>query len=160
MKSQNAFNQSHANSAQRKRNTLSRLVGLVCLTVSVGAFTQVKTTEKAPQVSEKKQPEKTAQTEEAEKKQQQQQKSTEVEAQQQEAPVPAPIAPKTSEERVFDLVTEQAKELAAQPYVQPEQNLPAELADMNYQQYRAIRFNPEQAQWKDKAKFEIGRAHV
>ncbi|GAC09144.1 glucan biosynthesis protein [Paraglaciecola chathamensis] len=159
MKSQNAFNQSHANSAQRKRNTLSRLVGLVCLTVSVGAFTQVKTTEKAPQVSEKKQPEKTVQTEEAEKKQQQQQKSTEVEVQQQEAPVPAPIAPKTSEERVFDLVTEQAKELAAQPYVQPEQNLPAELADMNYQQYRAIRFNPEQAQWKDKAKFEMQLFH-
>ncbi|GAC31579.1 periplasmic glucans biosynthesis protein [Paraglaciecola polaris LMG 21857] len=120
---------------------MSRLAGLVCLVVSVGASTQVQTPVQEP----------------VNKKEQQRQQNAAEQPAVVKEPVPAVV--KTSEERVFDLVTEQAKSLAEKPYAQPKQNLPAELADMNYQQYRAIRFNPQQAQWKDKAKFEMQLFH-
>tara|TARA_R110000772_G_scaffold41760_20_gene97208 strand:+ start:734 stop:2347 length:1614 start_codon:yes stop_codon:yes gene_type:complete len=109
--------------------------------VSVGASTQVQTPVQEP----------------VNKKEQQRQQNAAEQPAVVKEPVPAVV--KTSEERVFDLVTEQAKSLAEKPYAQPKQNLPAELAEMNYQQYRAIRFNPQQAQWKDKAKFEMQLFH-
>ncbi|WP_040513825.1 glucan biosynthesis protein [Paraglaciecola polaris] len=141
MRTQNSFNQAHPKTKSRQRNTLSRLAGLVCLVVSVGASTQVQTPVQEP----------------VNKKEQQRQQNAAEQPAVVKEPVPAVV--KTSEERVFDLVTEQAKSLAEKPYAQPKQNLPAELADMNYQQYRAIRFNPQQAQWKDKAKFEMQLFH-
>lgn len=141
MRTQNSFNQAHPKTKSRQRNTLSRLAGLVCLVVSVGASTQVQTPVQEP----------------VNKKEQQRQQNAAEQPALVKEPVPAVV--KTSEERVFDLVTEQAKSLAEKPYAQPKQNLPAELADMNYQQYRAIRFNPQQAQWKDKAKFEMQLFH-
>ncbi|WP_339901587.1 glucan biosynthesis protein G [Paraglaciecola polaris] len=141
MRTQNSFNQAHPKTKSRQRNTLSRLAGLVCLVVSVGASTQVQTPVQEP----------------VNKKEQQRQQNAAEQPAVVKEPVPAVV--KTSEERVFDLVTEQAKSLAEKPYAQPKQNLPAELAEMNYQQYRAIRFNPQQAQWKDKAKFEMQLFH-
>jgi glucans biosynthesis protein len=110
--------------------------------VSVGATTQVQT-------------EAVAQPDSAQQNQQDTQAKNKV-IKAEEAPK---FKGKTSEERVFSLVTEQAQELASKPFVQPQQNLPAELADMKYQQYRAIRFNPEKAQWKGKAKFEMQLFH-
>ena len=153
MTTQNSVNRQCLKAVSRQRSTLSRLVGLVCLIVSVGASTQVQTPEQAPVESKKAQPEKQTQPK-VKDKQDKEAKPSDA------AVVPvAPPAEKTSEERVFSLVTEQAKSLAAKSYVPPKQDLPAELAEMNYQQYRAIRFNPEKAQWKNKAKFEMQLFH-
>lgn len=47
-----------------------------------------------------------------------------------------------------------ARELAQQPFKPPDSNLPAELKDLDYQAYRAIRFDPSKALWHDlKLKF-------
>ena len=142
MRTQNSFNQQYSTTFLRQRNMLSRLAGLVCLLASVGASSQVQT------------PVQDSINDKDEKAQ-----LAPVQDKQAVEDVVVPAVVKTSEERVFDLVSEQAKALAAAPYAQPKQNLPAELADMTYQQYRAIRFNPEKAQWKDKAKFEMQLFH-
>ncbi|NJM34033.1 MAG: hypothetical protein HC850_04200 [Rhodomicrobium sp.] len=42
-----------------------------------------------------------------------------------------------------------AETLARLPFAQPELTLPAELAELDQQQYRAIDFKPEAAVWKD-----------
>ena len=42
-----------------------------------------------------------------------------------------------------------AENLARQPFKQPELKLPPELADLDQDRYRAIRFKPEAAVWKD-----------
>ena len=149
MTTQNSVNRQCLKAVYRQRSTLSRLVGLVCLIVSVGASTQVQTPEQAPIDNKKTQPVKQTQSKVKDK---QDKEAKPLDAVADPAEVPAE---KTSEERVFSLVTEQAKSLAAKSYVAPKQDLPAELAEMNYQQYRAIRFNPEKAQWKNKAKFEM-----
>lgn len=49
---------------------------------------------------------------------------------------------------IFDLVTQRARSLAAAPYQAPEQTLPPELAALDYDQYRDIRFKPAQALWR------------
>lgn len=139
MKSNITPSQGHVKQRREYKNRLSYLAALVCLVVSVGAFTQVKTpvNEQPPPVAL---PETVEQT---------------------SSPT-APTAPpegKTSMERVFALVKEQAQSLAQKPYVQSSSNLPSELSEMDYQQYRAIRFNPQFAQWKDKAKFEMQLFH-
>ncbi|HEX5325913.1 MAG TPA: glucan biosynthesis protein G [Acetobacteraceae bacterium] len=41
-----------------------------------------------------------------------------------------------------------ARELAAQPYKAPDTSLPDTLKDLDYQAYRAIRFNPAHALWR------------
>lgn len=46
-------------------------------------------------------------------------------------------------------VREAARALAQQPYKAPPENLPGKLADLTYDQYRDIRFRPDQALWRD-----------
>jgi periplasmic glucans biosynthesis protein len=45
-------------------------------------------------------------------------------------------------------VREMARQLAAKPYQPPEETLPDALKDLNYDQYRSIRFLPEHALWR------------
>jgi glucans biosynthesis protein len=55
-----------------------------------------------------------------------------------------------AERRVIDFayVQEQARRLAEDPFDPPDQDLPSELNNFNYDQYRDIRFRSEQALWK------------
>jgi glucans biosynthesis protein len=56
----------------------------------------------------------------------------------------------------FDDVARQAQELAAAAYKKPDVNLPKALQELTYDQYRDIRFKPEQALWrKAKLPFEL-----
>lgn len=48
----------------------------------------------------------------------------------------------------FDYVKEQARARAAAPYMEPDRQLPARLAALDYNQIRDIRFKPEQALWR------------
>lgn len=42
-----------------------------------------------------------------------------------------------------------ARDLAAKPFRAPDSDLPRELADLTYDKYRDIRFNPQRAWWRD-----------
>jgi periplasmic glucans biosynthesis protein len=53
------------------------------------------------------------------------------------------------ESPTFTVVAERARALAAQPYVAPAGKLPADLAALNYDRHRDIRFRPERALWRD-----------
>ncbi len=56
----------------------------------------------------------------------------------------------------FDDVERRARALAAQPYKQPAVTLPKEWLDLDYDQYRDIRFRPERALWRaQKLPFEV-----
>jgi glucans biosynthesis protein len=60
----------------------------------------------------------------------------------------------------FDDVSARAQKLAAAPYAKPAFNLPKELLDLNYDQYRDIRFDPDKALWRNrKLPFEIQFFH-
>jgi glucans biosynthesis protein len=60
----------------------------------------------------------------------------------------------------FDDVASRAQKLAAKPYERPDTKLPKPLADLNYEQYRDIRFKPEHALWrKSKLPFEVQFFH-
>jgi glucans biosynthesis protein len=48
----------------------------------------------------------------------------------------------------FKDVGERARALAEKPYVKQDTNLPQELLDLTYDQYRDIRFKPEKALWR------------
>ncbi len=55
----------------------------------------------------------------------------------------------------FDNVIENARQLSAQPYKEPEQ-IPRFMQDLTYNQYQDIRFNPEKSLWQDsKSKFQV-----
>ena len=57
-------------------------------------------------------------------------------------------------------VRQLARELAQKPYRSPDSTLPAELKDLTYDQYRAIRFLPEQAWWRsDRLPFQVQFFH-
>jgi glucans biosynthesis protein len=57
-------------------------------------------------------------------------------------------------------VTEIARALAKQPFVAPTQELPASIADLNYDQYQAIYFKPDAAVWaKDGLPFRMQLFH-
>nr|WP_298249792.1 glucan biosynthesis protein G [uncultured Halomonas sp.] len=60
---------------------------------------------------------------------------------------------------LFDQITDRARQLAAEPYQEPEPSLPTELVEMGYDQYREIRFRPDQAIWKDEGLFEVQLFH-
>jgi glucans biosynthesis protein len=45
-------------------------------------------------------------------------------------------------------VSRMARELAAKPFQAPDTNLPKELANLNYDQYRSIRFDPARSLWR------------
>ena len=46
-------------------------------------------------------------------------------------------------------VRELARALAAKPFEPPDEKLPDALKDLNYDQYRSIRFLPEHALWRN-----------
>ena len=53
-----------------------------------------------------------------------------------------------------------ARDLAAKPYKAPDEKLPGNLADIDYDHYRAIRFLPERALWRgEKLAFEAQFFH-
>jgi periplasmic glucans biosynthesis protein len=56
-----------------------------------------------------------------------------------------------AQEARFDqsTVRQLARAAASQPFKKPDEKLPDGLNDINYDQYRAIRFKPEQALWRD-----------
>src|SRR5664279_610508 len=47
-----------------------------------------------------------------------------------------------------DIVIERARQLSQSPYVPPKDTIPAAYKDLNYDQYRAIRFKKDLALWK------------
>ncbi|HTU00921.1 MAG TPA: glucan biosynthesis protein, partial [Candidatus Sulfotelmatobacter sp.] len=56
----------------------------------------------------------------------------------------------------FDDVVRRAAHLGSSPYQKPSSNLPKDLKDLTYDQYRDIRFRPERALWRNtKLPFEI-----
>lgn len=61
----------------------------------------------------------------------------------------------------FDLenVAAIARDLASKPYQKREIKLPEALQSLSYDQYRAIRFNPERALWRDQSLFELQFFH-
>lgn len=60
---------------------------------------------------------------------------------------------------LFEHITEQARQRATHAYAPPSDTLAPPLATMNYEQYRAIRFRPEAALWRDQALFEVQLFH-
>jgi glucans biosynthesis protein len=61
----------------------------------------------------------------------------------------------------FDDVAERARQLATRPHAAASINLPAELKNLSYDQYRDIRFNPQKALWrKDGLPFELAFFHL
>jgi glucans biosynthesis protein len=60
----------------------------------------------------------------------------------------------------FNDVARRAQALAAEPWQEPESELPKVLRELNYDQYRDIRFRPERALWRrNGAPFEIQFFH-
>ena len=58
------------------------------------------------------------------------------------------------------LVRELARTLATKPFEPPDEKLPDALTNLNYDQYRSIRFAPEKALWRDeKLPFEVQFFH-
>ncbi len=85
-------------------------------------------------------------------------------------PTPSPSSPLTddapvlepgvaSDRALFQYVTERARRLAGSSYAPAEATLPYNLTNLDYDQYRAIRFRPEAALWRDEARFEIQLFH-
>lgn len=62
-------------------------------------------------------------------------------------------------EVVFDTVRERARNLALKPYSANSAHLPGELSALTYDAYRAIRFDPAQALWRNEALFEVQPFH-
>ncbi|MFO0010118.1 MAG: glucan biosynthesis protein, partial [Betaproteobacteria bacterium] len=72
----------------------------------------------------------------------------------------AAAAPLQAQDAVFDRVAERARQLAAEPHRAPQPSLPAELAALNYDGHRDIRFRPERALWRgDGLPFEVQFFH-
>ena len=68
--------------------------------------------------------------------------------------------PATSFAFGFAEVAAKAKELAGNRYDKPDNNLPAELQQLSYDQYRDIRFKPARSIWRDKnLPFELQMFH-
>ncbi|WP_338529512.1 glucan biosynthesis protein G [Nitratireductor thuwali] len=59
----------------------------------------------------------------------------------------------------FDGLSAAMKERASQPYEEPSATLPDALAELTYDQHRAIRFKPDLAEWRDEAAFELQAFH-
>jgi periplasmic glucans biosynthesis protein len=60
----------------------------------------------------------------------------------------------------FNNVAKQAKDLAASSFSKPEGNLPKEISNLDYEQYKDIRFRPEKSIWRSqKLPFELAFFH-
>lgn len=74
------------------------------------------------------------------------------------APEPPPSV-RAAEDVIFDTVRERARSLAEQGYNAGTGATAETLAKLNYDQYRAIRFDPDRAVWRDQTLFEIQPFH-
>lgn len=76
-------------------------------------------------------------------------------------PAVAPAAvTEIAQPALFDAISSRAKLLAKREYKPVEANIPEALANMNYDQYRAIRFRPEASLWHNESLFEIQLFHA
>lgn len=76
------------------------------------------------------------------------------------APAIAPAAAtEIAQPALFDAISSRAKLLAKRDYKPLETNIPEALANMDYDQYRAIRFRPESSIWHNESLFEIQLFH-
>ncbi|MFY8326505.1 glucan biosynthesis protein [Pseudoalteromonas sp. ZZD1] len=64
-----------------------------------------------------------------------------------------------SSEKLFDVISARAKQLAANEYIPPQDIAIEALQSINYQDYRAIRFRQEQAIWKGESLYEVQLFH-
>ncbi len=69
----------------------------------------------------------------------------------------APTA--TELQQWYQTLTELAQDLADHPYTLPADDLPEALTGINYDTYRQIRFNPQQAYWQDDSRFSLQLFH-
>ncbi len=73
------------------------------------------------------------------------------------------IAPASASDIVqpelFDAIASRAKLLARREFKPIQANIPEALANMNYDQYRSIRFRPESALWHNESLFELQLFH-
>jgi len=60
---------------------------------------------------------------------------------------------------LFDAIASRAKLLARREYKPIQANIPEALANMNYDQYRSIRFRPESSLWHNESLFELQLFH-
>lgn len=61
--------------------------------------------------------------------------------------------------QLFDAISSRAKLLAKREYKPLETNIPEALANMDYDQYRSIRFRPESSIWHNESLFELQLFH-
>ncbi|QQM30323.1 glucan biosynthesis protein G [Martelella lutilitoris] len=55
----------------------------------------------------------------------------------------------------FDTLTARMKARAAKPYQEPAQNVPAPFESLHYDDYRAVRYDPNKAIWRDQSDFQL-----
>ncbi len=60
----------------------------------------------------------------------------------------------------FDALTEAMKNKASQPFAKAGFELPQQIAELTYDQHRAIRFRPDHALWQGEAPFELQAFHM
>lgn len=73
-----------------------------------------------------------------------------------------PALPEAGDESVpfsFDLLSEAMKQRAGEAFEPPEEVLPDVVANLSYDEHRAIRFRPEEALWRGEAPFELQAFH-
>lgn len=74
-------------------------------------------------------------------------------------PVCAAPAAQEGGDALFTHVIKQARELAGRPYTPPTFRLPESLAELDYDQYRDIRFRPARSLWRGEGSFEVQFFH-
>ena len=75
------------------------------------------------------------------------------------SPVVDPVIADPEPNALFNAIEARAKSLAQDDFKPIEANIPDELANMNYDQYRSIHFRPEASLWRGESLFEIQLFH-
>ena len=75
------------------------------------------------------------------------------------SPVVDPVIADSEPNALFNAIEARAKSLAQDDFKPIEANIPDELANMNYDQYRSIHFRPEASLWRGESLFEIQLFH-
>ncbi len=76
-----------------------------------------------------------------------------------DSPVADPVIDDPEPNALFNAIEARAKSLAQDDFKPIEANIPDELANMNYDQYRSIHFRPEASLWRGESLFEIQLFH-
>ena len=73
-----------------------------------------------------------------------------------------PVSPpaRATSVTLFEYVTERARQLARVEYSPLDTDLPRVLTDLDYEQYRSIRFRPDAALWRHEGSFEVQLFHL